>query len=420
MMRATLKIVALVAGAVTMASLAGCSSGGSADGKTPVTWFKLSEGSETQNATINEVVADFEKANPTIDIKVEERSIDAHKDALRTTLGSSGAPDIFFSWAGPGLGGEFIEAGGSLNLEKYYDKYNWADRFSDATMETVTQYGGFDGVPYTQRAEGIFYNKALFAEAGITEAPTTYDELVDAAEKLKAAGITPIEFGGTVNWHVMRLLDSILETKCGPELYQDLVTGKASWVEEECVTETFTEFSTWTGEYVNDGFISINNDEASALFFSGEAAMALEGDWFNQSVRDNGMDEDAVGIIPFPTGAGRIYGFNENNYITPSSKHPDEAAKFLDYLTSESAQEKFIKAFGSQSVNVNVTSQGGSELDQAWGPIFENATGVYMNNDQNFSLAETTEYWRIQNLVATGELDPKNAGTEFQKFLDQQ
>jgi raffinose/stachyose/melibiose transport system substrate-binding protein len=43
-----------------------------------------------------------------------------------------------------------------------------------------------------------------------------------------------------------------------------------------------------------------------------------------------------------------------------------------------------------------------------------------MNNDQNLSLSQTTEYWRIQNLVATGELDPADAGAEFQKFIDQQ
>ncbi|PJJ70640.1 raffinose/stachyose/melibiose transport system substrate-binding protein [Diaminobutyricimonas aerilata] len=419
-MRAGRKSVALVAGAAVVVGLAGCSAGGSADGKTQITWFKLTETAETANEAIAQIVSDFESENPDIDVVVEERAVDAHKDALRTTLGTSGAPDIFFSWAGPGLGGEFIEVGASLDLEKYYEEFGWADRFSEATLETVTQYGQYDGVPYTQRGEALFYNKDLFAKAGVDAVPTTYDELVAAAEKLKAAGITPIQFGGTVNWHVMRLLDSILETKCGSDGYQALVTHEASWADEECVTETFTEFEKWTSEYLNPGFISINNDESSALFYSGEAAMALEGDWFNQVIRDNGMDESTVGLMPFPTGTGRLYGFNENNYISSNSENPDAAAAFLDYLTSEDAQKTFIAAFGSQSVNVNVQAEGGSELDQAWTPIFENATGIYMNNDQNLSLAETTEYWRIQNLVATGELDPADAGSEFQKFLDQQ
>lgn len=419
-MRALPKVVALSTAGLLVATLGGCASSGDADGKTTITWFKLTETADSANATIDEIVADFEQANPDISVKVEERAVDAHKDALRTTLGTSGAPDVFFSWAGPGLGGEFIDAGASLDLEKYYEQYDWSKRFSETTMSTVTQYGGYDGVPYTQRTEAVFYNKDLFAQAGITAAPTSYDELVADAKALKAAGITPIEFGGTVNWHVMRLLDSLLETECGADTYQDLVTEEASWADESCVTDTYTEFATWTSEYLNPGFISINNDESSSLFYSGKAAMAIEGDWFNQVVRDNGMDESTVGIFAFPTGTDRIYGFNENNYISANSKHPDAAAKFLDYLTSDEAQQKFIATFGSRSVNVDVLPEGQSDFDAQWNPIVEAAKGVYMNNDQNLSLAETTEYWRIQNLVATGELDPADAGSEFQKFIDQE
>ncbi|QHC64262.1 extracellular solute-binding protein [Rathayibacter festucae] len=413
--------VALATGALLLAGLAGCSaSGGDSGGKTEITWFKLTESADSANATINEIVSDFEEANPDITVKVEQRAVDAHKDALRTTLGTSGAPDLFFSWAGPGLGGEFIDAGASLDLKEYYDEYGWADRFSDTTMSTVTQYGGYDGVPYTQRTEAVFYNKDLFEQAGIDAAPTSYDELVEDAGKLKDAGITPFEFGGTVNWHVMRLLDSLLETECGADGYQALVTGEASWADESCVTDTFTEFATWTSDYVNDGFISINNDESSSLFFAGKAAMAIEGDWFNQQIRDAGMSEDSVGIFAFPTGTDRIYGFNENNYISANSEHADEAAKFLDYLTSPEAQSKFIATFGSRSVNVDVTPEDQSAFDALWNPITEAATGVYMNNDQNLSQSQTTEYWRIQNLVATGDLDPADAGAEFQKFIDQQ
>ena len=41
-----------------------------------------------------------------------------------------------------------------------------------------------------------------------------------------------------------------------------------------------------------------------------------------------------------------------------------------------------------------------------------------MNSDQAFPLDVTNEFWRIQNLVATDQLDPASAGAEFQKFID--
>jgi raffinose/stachyose/melibiose transport system substrate-binding protein len=50
--------------------------------------------------------------------------------------------------------------------------------------------------------------------------------------------------------------------------------------------------------------------------------------------------------------------------------------------------------------------------------MLADSTGLYVNNDQNFSTATTGEYWRIQNLVLTGDLDPADAGAEFQKFRD--
>jgi raffinose/stachyose/melibiose transport system substrate-binding protein len=421
-MRSRNKLVAITTSAILLAGLAGCSAGGgSGSGKTEITWWKLTETAESANAAIEEIVADFEADNPDISVNVEERSVDGHKDALRTAIGTAGAPDVFFSWAGRGLGGEFVDAGASLDLEKYYEKYGWNDRFSEATLAPIQQYGGYNGVPYTQRGEALFYRKDSFEKAGITQVPTTYDELVAANDKLVDAGITPIQFGGTVNWHLMRLLDNILETECGADTFDALVSKKASWADEECVTATFTEFEKWTDKYVNKGFVSINNDESSSLLYSGDAAMALEGDWFNQVLRDNDQDENNYGIMQFPTGTGRLYGFVEANYISANSKHPDEAAKFLDFITNDVEQPKFIKAFGSQSVNVNVKAAADqSALDASWTPIFTESKGLFMNNDQNLSLAETTEYWRVQNLVATGELDPKKAGAEFQKFIDQQ
>jgi len=420
-MRSRLKVVAMATGTVLLAGLAGCSASGGSDGTTEITWWKLTETADSANAAITQIVADFEEAHPDITVNVEERSVDGHKDALRTAIGTAGAPDVFFSWAGYGLGGEFVDAGASLELEEYYDEYGWKDRFSEANLVPITQYGGYNGVPYTQRGEALFYRKDSFAEAGIDTVPTTYEELVAANDKLVAAGITPIQFGGTVNWHLMRLLDNLLETECGADTFDALVAKEASWADEECVTDTFVEFQKWTDEYVNEGFVSINNDESSSLLYSGDAAMALEGDWFNQVLRDNDQDEDNYGIMQFPTGTDRLYGFVEANYISSNSEHADEAAVFLDYLTSEDAQPTFIKAFGSQSVNVDVPAPADqSALDASWTPIFTESKGLFMNNDQNLSLSETTEYWRIQNLVATNELDPKKAGAEFQKFIDQQ
>jgi len=405
-------------GAVSVGVLAGCSGGGGGadDENTLVLWSVTQE--TTQRAAMDAIIADFEEANPGTKIELEERSVDEMKTAMRQTAGTDAGPDIYRYWQGAGLGGELVAADVSLDLTEYYDEYGWEDRFTPTAMASITQYGGYHGVPFIQATEALYYNKTLFEEAGITDLPTTYDELVAAADKLVAAGITPIEFGGTVNWHVMRLLDSIIETKCGAETADALNTGDGDWSAEPCVTEAFTELKKWGDDYINEGFMGISNDDSSQLFFSGQAAMALEGTWLNSQVVDNGMDPAEVGIFPFPTGTGRLYGFGEGLYVSKSTDKADLAAKFLDFFTSDESQSGAQGAWSPISANKNVTPSDTDTLAHYWVDMLADSTGLYVNNDQNFSTATTGEYWRIQNLVLTGDLDPADAGAEFQKFRD--
>ena len=130
------------------------------------------------------------------------------------------------------------------------------------------------------------------------------------------------------------------------------------------------------------------------------------------------MDPADVDLFPFPTGTGRLYGFGEGFYVNKATEKADLATDFLDYATSTEVQSKVVGAFSPLSVNPEVPAATGNPLHELWPPIFESAQGLYMNNDQNLDLDATTEYWRIQNSVLTGDIAPEDAGAEFQKFLD--
>lgn len=411
-----------IAGLTTVSLLAACSGGsGDAEGTDSgdvalSVWLPTQE--DTQVTAMAALIDAFEEANPGITVKTEERAIDPHKEALRQAAGTDAGPDIYWYWEGSGLGGELVDVGMSLDLSAYYDEYGWQDRFTAASLAGVTQYGGFHGVPWTQQGEGLYYNKSLFEQAGITAIPTTYDELVDAAKQLADAGITPIQFGGTVNWHVMRLLDSLIETECGADVADELNTGDGDWGAQPCVTDAFTELKTWGDSYVNDGFMAVSNDDSTQLFYSGQAAMAYEGTWLNSQLVDNGMDPENIGIFAFPTGTGRLYGFGEAFYVSAASKHPDEAAKFLDFITSADGQAIAGSAWAALSTNKEVTPDASNPLNAVWSELFGDAAGIYTNNDQNFSADVVGEYWRIQNSVLTGDIDPADAGAQFQQFRD--
>lgn len=363
----------------------------------------------------DKIVKDFEAANPGVTVKIENRATDEHKSALRVAAGSDQAPDIYFMWAGLGLGGEFIKSGLALPMDKYYAQYKWDDEFIAPALSFSKQYtGGRFGLPYTFRGEALYYNKALFEKAGITSLPKTYEELVADADKLAGAGIPAITFGGTVNWHLMRLMDEILEVQCGPEKHDALMAMKVNWADEPCATRSFEELHKWTSKYVLKPFMGIDNNQSFNLFLAGRAAMMLEGNWLVGQLRNaNKLAE--YGVFPFP-GTTRLYGFGEYNYISTKSKHPDLAAKFLDYLESTPVQQANLQVFGG-SVNKNVKSDSKEPLDLEWAKIFGEFSQVFVNGDQAFPLDVTTEYWRIINQVASDNLDPKAAAGQLQKFI---
>lgn len=382
-----------------------------------IKFWTLNFANDSANRAFQSIVKQFEDANPGVTIKVEERGVDEHKSALRVASGSEQAPDIYFMWAGLGLGGEFVKSGLALNMAKYYTEFKWDDLFLPVALSFSKDYPpGRYGVPFTFKGEAIYYNKALFQKAGITSEPKTYDELVADAEKLAKARIPAFTFGGSVNWHLMRLMDELLETKCGAEKHDALMKMSADWAKEPCATQAFEELHRWTSKFTLKPFMGIDQLQSFNLFLAGRAAMMLEGDWLVGQLKDAKRLADFA-VFPFPTGTARLYGFAEYDYISTKSKNPDVAAKFLDFLSSTPVQQAHLGEFSTLSVNQHVEYTSTEPLEVAWRKIFGSYNSVFVNGDQAFPLTVTTEYWRIINQVATDSLDPKAAVGELQKFI---
>ncbi|MCL3777326.1 carbohydrate ABC transporter substrate-binding protein [Actinomyces sp. 186855] len=414
--RHALGLGAALVGVLTISACGRQGGGSSSDANSLTIW--LGDLNSFQKADVERFIAAFEAAHEGYTCAFQTHSTDDLKEAMRQVSGTTAGPDIYWYWEGPGLGGEMVQAKMSEDLTRFYEQYGWEDRFTSASLAGITQYGGYHGIPWTLQAEALYYNKDLFEQAGITSEPTTYAELTAACDALVAAGITPIQFGGTVNWHVMRLLDTLIEMYCGADVATTLVTDKKGWDTEAGVTQAFTELKRWADTYFNKGYMSISNDDSNLLFYNGTAAMALEGTWFNANAVDNGMDPTRIGIFPFPTGTGRLYGFGEGFYINPSSTKIDTAAMFLDFITSTEQMSEGAGTWAAISVNKDVPVGEENPLDALWVPILESSDEMYNNFDQALSLNETTEYWRIQNAVLIGQMTPEEAGPAMQRFID--
>lgn len=124
----------------------------------------------------------------TRNIKLDIQTVGGGADygaALKTKFASNDAPDIFSN-------------GGDAEMEMWIDRLEdlsdqpWVNDLVDMAKEPMTKDGKVYGMPMNLEGWGYIYNKDLFEQAGITELPKTYTQLADAAQKLEAAGITPL------------------------------------------------------------------------------------------------------------------------------------------------------------------------------------------------------------------------------------
>ncbi len=138
--------------------------------------------------------------------------------------------------------------------------------------------------------------------------------------------------------------------------------------------------------------------------------MALEGDWFAGFLGEAKFSPTSdLGVFAFPTGTGRIYGLQQANYVSKTSKHPDAAAKFLDFWMCKDTQTKYAGSWSQIPVVDGVpVKDNGVGLSEPFNQLANAAKGQFQNNDQTLPLDVTTEYWRIMNGVAT---DPSHRRT---------
>ncbi|MBA3868107.1 MAG: extracellular solute-binding protein [Anaerolineae bacterium] len=367
----------------------------------------------------DKIAADYMAAHPNVTVNIERRVNDAYKEALRLAINTSASPDGYFSWGGIGLGGFYVRSGGALPIEKYYEQYGWADRFTKASLSATYFDGKQYGIPFRIRAMGLYYSKAAFSKAGITAAPTTYDELIAANDKLVAAGITPLGMGGRFGWMLMRLTDSLLEMTCKPETHDGLRALKLDWSKEPCVTAAYTELKRWADNgYLPKDFLSVDPSDVWATIYQGKAAMAYDGDWQVDGIKTDGMNIDDYDFFVFPTSTDRIAFFTEMFFVTSTTKNPDEMAKFYDFWTSKDTQTKYAGQFGTIWPTLGIERPADAlPIAQKWSDTVASYSGTYGPADQQLPLELFGSYSRIQADVVSGVVKPEEAGAQMQRDI---
>ena len=121
------------------------------------------------------------------------------RQTVNTAISSGTGPDIIFYDAGPGYAGVLADAGLLCPLDDYAAQYGWTERVAAPALEATTIDGTLYGMPLHDDLIGMYYNKTLLDQEGLT-VPETLDDLVAFCGEAKEKGYIPIAFGNNPGW----------------------------------------------------------------------------------------------------------------------------------------------------------------------------------------------------------------------------
>ncbi|OJW06556.1 MAG: ABC transporter substrate-binding protein [Chloroflexi bacterium 54-19] len=314
-----------------------------------INWWHITTG-EPGKTIFQEMADAYMKANPGVKIEITILENDAFKTKLTTVMQSGNPPDLFQSWGG-GVMAEYARAGLLKDISGDL-KGAWGDSFNKAPLDVYSADGKYYGVPWDMGAVGFWYNKSLFAKAGISAPPATWTEFLSDVKKLQAAGITPISLGEKDKWpgHFYWVY---LATRIGGKAAFDKAFDRSGSFADPSYVQAGEKYK----ELIDlkpfpNGFLGLTYNDQSNLMGDGKAAMELMGQWApstekDQSSNKQGLGSD-LGYFPFPMvegGAGdKDDVMGGGNGIAVGKNANPAAVDFLKYITNVENQKVLAKA----------------------------------------------------------------------------
>lgn len=300
-----------------------------------------SHAQEPSSLALQEIVDEYNKINPNVKIEFIPGSSD-YEETMKTKMATNSLPDLFATH------------GWSINRYKEYleplNDREWAQYVSPAIKPVITDENEkFYVLPVDVDIVGLPYNLDVLENAGVDpKSIKTTDDFLNALEKIKNSGVTPIYLGGkdsasignVYDWIAPGLITLNKDNPQGENLKNGIFDEKA-WNQTGEFVKTLKDNGYINKDALtgNDAARALGTGKAAFLFFG--TSMIREGLTFNPNAR---MD-----FIPLPTK-----NRDEKSYFITGerlaigawkdSPNKKEALEFLDYLAKPENVSKMATA----------------------------------------------------------------------------
>jgi len=316
-----------------------------------ITWWHIST-AENHKALFQKFADDYMALHPNVTIEITVLENEAFKTKLTTVMQSGEPPDIFQSWGG-GVMNEYATAGLLQDITPALNADNnaWRDTFAPGALGVYAYKGENYGVPWDMGMIGWWYNKALFAKAGIANPPATWTEFLDDVKLLKAAGITPIALGEGDKWPGMHMWAYLVTRLGGKANFEGALLRNGSFTDAPFVDAGKKLQELIALKPFQSGYLGATYGDEATLMGNGKAAMELMGQWAPSVEMANSTDKkgigDNLGFFPFPAvegGKGAITdAIGGGNGFAIGKNASPEAVDFVKFMTSAANQAALAK-----------------------------------------------------------------------------
>lgn len=264
-------------------------------------------------------------------------NLEEYYTKLNALVASNETPDCFIVSPGPNLD-TYVEPGVAADLTDALKADGWLDTFNggEGAFSQQTYDGKIYAVPLNIAAACVFYNTEMFEKAGISTMPTDWNGMLDACDKLQAAGYTPLTISAGTAWCLSMLAGYLCDAE-GVDL-DAIDAGTAHWTDANVVSATnkLLEIS----KYFQPTAAGDTNDVATANFYNEEAAMLIQGSWAIAQINGSNPDfEDKCGVFAFPGTDGRVIAKSDSLAMSANTEHKDAVIAFMKYFTDDTAQK---------------------------------------------------------------------------------